>query len=112
MKEKWTKGPWEFVEGADNLGEQDDNAAFALGSVKGGGKYDLHICRVWNDINDDDEMSEERANAHLIAAAPELFEALAALVEHDEMLIEQGVLRHFVELERAASVLKKAMGEE
>lgn len=51
------------------------------------------------------------ANAHLIAAAPELWDALAALVTHDEYLIECKVLKPFVELERAKAALKKARGE-
>lgn len=51
------------------------------------------------------------ANARLISTAPELYEALKKLVDHDEYMIEMGKYKHFIELERAAVVLKKARGE-
>lgn len=72
---KWTPGPWEFFEGEDNEyhGKIRDDI---LGTIVAN---DWHIARIW-DFNDADNAATEecQANAHLIAAAPELYEALEA----------------------------------
>lgn len=41
-----------------------------------------HVCTIWiDDAPVEDFNREQRANAHLIAAAPELYEALVSAVE-------------------------------
>ena len=100
MSEKFTKGPWWVESDADEEGE----GTFYV-CHEGTNSPDTTIC-AFKGCDQDDE-----ANAHLIAAAPELWAALAAMVEHDEYVIECGVMMPFVELERAKAALKKARGE-
>ena len=100
MSEKWTKGPWEFVEGDDNHGHE--NMEGVLGTILGDLNLGIHVCRIWGDINDDDEMIQERANAHLIAAAPEMYAALKELC--DSCMGE-------CENCQVSRILKKARGE-
>jgi hypothetical protein len=80
---KHTPGPWVvWEEHADvYAGEVDENRP---GSI--GGKGLLHIARCDDDVNEDKEWDEDaeggispeesRANARLIAAAPDMAEAL------------------------------------
>jgi hypothetical protein len=60
----WTPGPWQVEAGG-----------FVGGPVGYG-----RICQFWNKYEEDFQNPE--ANARLIAAAPELYEALALYVEH------------------------------
>lgn len=53
---------------------------------------------------------EAMANANLIAAAPELYDALAWMVEHDETDSETGFYADG--LKRAVAALAKARGEQ
>ena len=103
MSGKWTPGPWHchrnsvFWEfGSDERGQLGDVCASAF-SVEG-----------WAPVNAEEVME---ANARLIAAAPELAEALEAMVErfgHDifTMPAEDREL-----LTRARAALAKAKGE-
>ena len=67
LLEKATKGPWEFVCGVGPGGEPTVSAGercvATLPSIPGDAGYTVK--------------EEDVANAHLIAAAPELYEALA-----------------------------------
>ena len=66
---KHTKGPWQVI------GARPDRAI--IGNKRS-------IARVWGAIQPDDrpDHPEADANAHLIAAAPDLLEALEAIVTH------------------------------
>ena len=97
MNEKWMPGPWEIWEYKDQYSDK-----IAVEIAKDGAI--IAKLGVETDV-------ECVANKHLIAAAPELWAALAAIVEHDEYVIECGVMMPFVELERAKAALKKARGE-
>ena len=71
---KHTKGPWEIN------GENEDNGRTRIGSAKD------YIGELYH--NPDDEANNEenerqtQANAHLIAAAPELLEACKYVVQY------------------------------
>ncbi len=68
-----TPGPWEFHEGSDNSPDEIQIGEPILGSIVGD---EWHISRIWRDV------PQALANAHLIAAAPDLLEALEAMREY------------------------------
>lgn len=95
---KWTPGPWE---------------------VRRKERFNDHVYHVFGDgmhVNaciantaywlDSDSFSESRANAHLIAAAPELYEALDDCVKQ-----LRGIASPMDVPESATAALKKARGE-
>lgn len=92
MSEKFTPGPW--VANGDKI--ETTSAIFRA--------------RIAT-IDDGGVIENPEANAKLIAASPDLYAALLKIVEHDEYMIEQGIMRHFIELERAQDALRKARGE-
>ena len=76
-----TSGPWVFRE--DYAFQFDDTLPVYLEFPDGSHEI---IAAVWPRGRDDDGMpdAETRANAHLIAAAPQLYEALSQLVNYNE----------------------------
>jgi len=94
-KRKWTPGPW-LVQTTD--GAKSGNGFDVLGSCVSG--------LTW--INPDSNQSEAQANAHIIAAAPDLYEALENLLGVHEG--KGGTKYHAGEIARAA--LAKASGQE
>lgn len=67
MNAKHTPGPWEHIGKGDIMGKEDNG--YGLGYV--------HVCSVFHRT----VRSRTNANARLIAAAPELLEALQWLVD-------------------------------
>lgn len=94
---KFTKGPWEWVK------SNNDNWS----------SYDLSPGILTKDTADGTPFGDEidKANAHLIAAAPELYEALYRLVRDCEIagLQEQAGFDCWISMANAA--LAKARGE-
>lgn len=66
-----TPGPWTFEKGATNC----HKANGVLGEIEGG---DFYLAAIWSDVEDLEPHAE--ANARLIAAAPELLDALNGMV--------------------------------
>ena len=105
MSNKHTPGPWEIPHLAD------DNCMCDCSSVVeqryAGGICHIHVDNGIKSIsdggNDCPPLDEAKANAHLIAAAPELLEALEVFVE-----ITEG--RGAVKLQAIAAITK-AKGE-
>ena len=99
---KWTKGPWRYEHHPNNEAEHRiysgedyvSEASYAKSIYAGGGGY-LHKDGV------------ARANAHLIAAAPELYEALDLLLfaYRRGRGIEDDIIQE------AKAALSKALGE-
>lgn len=93
-KTKFTPGPWKIVE---------DRVPSSL-EVYGG---TIAICECWRRANAETEM----ANAHLIAAAPDLYKTLewvyTTAVEHDD----QDEFDWAIYCERLYQALAKARGE-
>lgn len=90
---KGTPGPWEVMKDDDEL------KVIQSGSLEKGFGWKSY-CNVCEDVSGD-------ANAKLIAAAPELLDALQELVflyEHDEGC------RELTEYKRAKEAIKKALG--
>ena len=69
---KHTKGPWRIDKSADN-------ALPCVVGIDPKDRQEFEICEVWGEDIDIKETPMARANAHLIAAAPELLEACKAL---------------------------------
>ena len=97
---KWTAGPWWVEVGT---GEDDEGDIYVC--------HEGTSCTETTVVNFGMPTIEECANAHLIAAAPDLYEALLAIVQHDEYIVESGIMKPFVELHHALSALKKARGK-
>ena len=108
MNEKFTPGPW-FVDadfyvyggdGRKNQGEYFDGVEFPL------------VCDVESDSRD---RTENKANAALIAAAPEMYDILKHYfdliqrADYGDILAEQKIFEDIVYIEE---VLMKARGEE
>src|SRR5690606_37681021 len=107
-KAKWTPGPWEAkngtdvfttlgaansegIEAAHNDGWHVADCAAGWTFIEGGGTADLSF-------------EERQANAHLIAAAPDLYEALAS-IENDDGSIPEAIWK------MRNDALAKARGE-
>ena len=72
VKPKWTKGPWDLSD-IGEYGDWDGNSRVVAAD-------DIRICAVH--AGGDAEMSaENEANAHLIAAAPDLYKMLDRLLD-------------------------------
>ncbi len=76
MSAAFTPGPWEFARGVNEYGCKGGPI---LGSITKGGTW--HIAVLPSDLG-----SESEANARLIAAAPELYEALTDALANVECL--------------------------
>ena len=111
METKWTKGSW----GISNIdGEEDINGIPFIEICFGeSGVYGFKsITQVQSSLDEYDVFylsEEDRANANLISAAPELYDALYEVVNY------QGGADHALDdeyvVERIATALRKARGE-
>lgn len=78
---KHTPGPWTYYSEVKMKGQATVPTIIQAGKC---GHYDRDVCELNFDTNDS-ELSAEKvlANAKLIAAAPELLEALQELIDMD-----------------------------
>lgn len=98
MEKKWTPGPWEVVRHVTRPAVEAINKKRGMRAA--GDKYPL-VCTM------PDNYSTTESNAHLIAAAPELYEALEALLYG----IENCDRIENYRIENAIDALAKARGE-
>lgn len=110
-KEKFTPGPWFVSE--DITRDRDINCHYVGDEYIAGfniesGAKEIVSCEGIPGCGD-----EERSNAHLIAAAPDLYEALSELVEEIgvELKAIVGVFGESREITKARAALAKARGE-
>ena len=92
---KWTKGPWEAAL------ERGCHGVIAHALPEGGANF---VALVGNDADTPEKEPSRFANAHLIAAAPELYEALDRMVAL--FMTENGE-----DVAGARAALAKARGE-
>ena len=102
---KGTPGPWEIKP------EEVDKHYIRIRGTQLGGRYKVAnvLTPVYEGVHER-EAKETRANAHLIAAAPELLEALQQTIPH---MREQSKLdgHAFGTLQLIRRVIAKALGE-
>lgn len=101
----FTQGPWRFLEGNDY--DEGANVGRPL-TVCGGNNDDLVNVYSADDSTVSVSREEAVANAHLIAAAPELYEALSHLLVIAGFPITDSQSAIF---NRARTALRKARGE-
>ena len=102
-KEKWTKGPWVVDQGAKVYCEDSTGSIVAQ-------------CDDFSFVFRDD--GEQEANAHLISAAPDMYEALKVFADCVEQIDEEesdeewAKFRLLVkDFRKASKALAKARGE-
>jgi hypothetical protein len=93
---KWTPGPWQ----AHSLMVSEADKPIGRGH---------DICHCGLGMRPNREVGQSDANAQLIAAAPELFEALVAIVRSVDL--NQAVVNGFLQID-ARAALAKARGEQ
>ena len=83
MERKWTPGPWRIV--WYDAGDRDEWDSCPM--IAGSEEYDLAVVhwdgfkqKYWKSA--DGKQSEIESNAHLIASAPDLYDALQAMVDY------------------------------
>lgn len=107
---KWTKGPWEVKNGGDIFGPlggdsgdgvcADDNDGWQVAEVD---KYHAFVDGVLVELGGECR----RANLNLIAAAPDLYEALDDLLSQ----VDQPSAPTWLDLKQARAALAKARGK-
>ena len=107
---RFTRGPW-IVDATAN--QHIDGAHWR--EIRAGDHGQV-LAEVYHDLGDPDPgLTDEdaAANAHLIAAAPDLYEALVDFVENPAFQIAVGGNPNAVDamLDRARAALAKARGE-
>jgi hypothetical protein len=110
----FTPGPWVVKLGAFNMKARD--ASEAIGSIEGG---DYWLAEIWSDyeaetpadlLDGAPPKGTALANAHVMAASPDLYTALAAMVETyrgTEFMLGKSVT---AKLAAARAALAKAEG--
>lgn len=92
----WTPGPWEVFEYADGSG-LEIGPPYTEAFLKG------NVCSI-GAVN-----GQHRANAHLIAAAPDLYDALSRIIEeYSDLYIYKGSVSPY---EQARAAIAKATGD-
>lgn len=111
-KAQHTPGPWQLdVDASPSYVTIDGSAPRSLHIIYGAGENPKDVAFVGEERDEDRE--EFEANAHLIAAAPELYEALRELTERANYLLavaeQESVARpeDFAALDAARAVLAK-----
>ena len=101
MNTKFTKGEWIVYDKNDDWGNiRGEELVIGMSSYNE--DYTNHYCSHKITIESDED--ESRANAHLIAAAPDMYEMLEMLVNGDS------INDHSIERE-VVTLLAKARGE-
>lgn len=99
MTEKFTRGEWEIEERSASF-----NGLRRFGFQVISPKERKRVC--YSETDDERNIPEMRANAALIAAAPEMYDVLKRLVDLTDYAELVGVIHD------AKAVLNKARGEE
>lgn len=89
---KFTRGPWARSKYGFNVLTSDS---------------ELSVC----ELKDMGDLDLQLANANLIAAAPEMYEALKSAIDLMEMLLEDGTLLYAQAFSICKEALAKADGE-
>ncbi len=85
---KHTPGPWEIIHGKEHLGIEGNHDTY-VGHVENRGVLGRESTRHAALIHCDGSEEQRQANARLIAAAPDLLEALSEMVSWVKGTIEK-----------------------
>jgi len=112
---KFTPGPWRVGISAASKYSMMNYYVFAERKFDPGHPFapELFICRTDSTIVERD-FDERRANAALIAAAPEMYDMLKRICEMQEKNYGDGIETHIALIamtQKAREILKKARGE-
>ena len=99
-----TPGPWYMHDYTQLFGDDPTNICVSCDELT-----ELTICHMGNAVYAD--VKEARANAHLIAAAPELLEELQYRYEQDKCGCCHPVCKFCEDDRQTLKVLRKAKGE-
>lgn len=103
---KFTPGPW-VVDEDSNI----DQIAVRIGTAVES-PYCRDVSDLWAcDIDESENNDQALANAHLIAAAPELYEELESLLDSLAATPELNLSSWGIETDSAKAALAKARGE-
>lgn len=108
MSTKFTPGPWRV----DLYGAKKYGPAYAFSPVGGCGCCNSPWVMSLADYDSEQGKEECDANAALIAAAPDLYEALREIVNSDMAMREEDEGRESPTLTRARAALAKAEGRQ
>lgn len=97
---KWTPGPWA-------VGISSGNGIPCVDAIDTKDGKLFEVCEVWGEERDTEETHMSRANAHLIAAAPEMYGA----IEWALAVFSPDTPEHAAILEAMHAALAKASGE-
>lgn len=109
MNTKWTPGPWVLIDSPDN-----DDAAHCVDAIDPKDGVIFEVCAVWGEGRFEARTEMSLANAHLIAAAPDLYEALESSIPMlDQLLRDSGISEDEIGgiLYPKITALAKARGE-
>ena len=113
MSENWTKGPWELGFEAEGDSDSDDSGR-SVGWYTGGEVFSGEIVTARDENGEQEVVADNvlKRDAHLIAAAPDLYDALELIYGRLLMSDRDGGSRITAEDgEMAELALKKARGE-
>lgn len=107
-----TPGPW-------LVGISGNNAIHCVDARRPEDDELIEICEVWGTYKDTEETDVSHANARLIAAAPELLEALeecasdleAEIEARRGAVLERTMERDLATVARARAIIAKATGQ-
>lgn len=104
---KFTKGEWVVINKEPGKYEKEtvNNCVKMVDSAKT--KYDANVYCVLGGFDRETQKDEIESNAHLIAAAPEMYEILSSIVNQIESADLNGIDTHPIK-----SLLAKARGEQ
>lgn len=97
---KHTPGPW-------RIGTPGPNGCYTIGTDKG-----LMTAMIAHSVNDPSQEMEAKGNAALIASAPDLLEALEAMVEYVDRMHAIGHIQRPAQSSEAYAAIAKAKGDQ
>jgi hypothetical protein len=108
---EFTKGPWKYdnygslIMGFDKGGIHETEEMFMVAQIRGWGHLQY--------LGHDEAVAIQEANAHLIAAAPDMYAALKRLIDYVEIEFEGKDMTHGLDCAviHATDIVAKAEGK-
>lgn len=112
MSEKFTKGPW-------LQGDSTERAPHCIDAIRNADGRIFELCSIWGvrRYHEDEDCEESEANAHLIAAAPDMYKEIKQDIKWLErmkslfVIGSTGFRSCCLRIETKKELLAKARGE-